>query len=524
MAGSRGSLTSAAASPGGSGSGASAGVHVHGSATPGSTTPAPGHHAGDGMGAGIAALTLQQQGGALLHQQGAAVKLEPGSREWQQQMQLQAAAAAHANAAALLGATQLAAASPGAAAAAGAPQAAGLMPQLMFMPTAAAMQQQAAHAQAQQLEQQQVAALSSMLLLERQLSSAAGAGAPGGGAGSSSSRQQQAGAAQQLLAGGDGRPQVSHSTVEKQRRDRLNHLIEELGGIVPPSDPKYGSDANCVRRPKHVVLADTINLLKAMQTQLRIEEAEICTLKQQAAAVAAMAAQHQAGHAAVPEAADALMCPASSGGGGAAPARPASPLGSPTAAATRAAAAAAAGGGGGGEDASGMHCELPSAPVGGGNATGVVVEQGVGCLFVKINCRDRRGLLSDVVGALRSFPVVISTAAITTTADGKVHDVFEVRWLRAGGACEGAAQHGRAAVPRTSRCIPMPPCNPPPPPPPRLSDHSHTTPLIDCPGAHRGRERDSGGHPVRCAPGPVCGQGAQQARPQGLVRHHARMT
>jgi hypothetical protein len=44
-----------------------------------------------------------------------------------------------------------------------------------------------------------------------------------------------------------------------------------------------------------VILADTINLLKAMQTKLQIEEAEICTLKQQAAAVGAIAAQHQVG-------------------------------------------------------------------------------------------------------------------------------------------------------------------------------------------------------------------------------------
>ena len=51
----------------------------------------------------------------------------------------------------------------------------------------------------------------------------------------------------------------------------------------------------CLSPPQHVILADTINLLKAMQTKLQIEEAEICTLKQQAAAVGAIAAQHQVG-------------------------------------------------------------------------------------------------------------------------------------------------------------------------------------------------------------------------------------
>jgi hypothetical protein len=208
-----------------------------------------------------------------------------------------------------------------------------------------------------------------------------------------------------------GKPQISHSTVEKQRRDRLNSLIDELSDMVPPADPKYGCDTNSVRRPKHVVLADTINLLKAMQTKLQIEEAEICTLKQHAAAVGAIAASHQAGHAAVPEAADAMMQAAAAG------------CASPEHMAY-------------GDVCGGMPVELPTAPGSGANSTGVLVEHGVGCLYVKVNCKDRKGLLSDVVSALKALPVVISTAAITTTKDGKVHDVFEVSAHSAvGGSC-----------------------------------------------------------------------------------------
>lgn len=48
-----------------------------------------------------------------------------------------------------------------------------------------------------------------------------------------------------------------------------------------------------------------------------------------------------------------------------------------------------------------MPVELPAAPEAGGHATGVLVEQGIGCLYVKLNCKDRKGLLSDVVSALK---------------------------------------------------------------------------------------------------------------------------
>lgn len=36
---------------------------------------------------------------------------------------------------------------------------------------------------------------------------------------------------------------LSHSTVEKQRRDRLNSLIEDLADIVPPSEAKFRGEA-----------------------------------------------------------------------------------------------------------------------------------------------------------------------------------------------------------------------------------------------------------------------------------------
>ncbi|KAF6254412.1 hypothetical protein COO60DRAFT_1703344 [Scenedesmus sp. NREL 46B-D3] len=275
------------------------------------------------------------------------------------------------------------AAAPSSIAAGGTPGGQQGMPQVVFIQGPAA----AASARTQQQQQQQLAATlnRSASTREQQQRGAAQAGVgkpslhrcaslPDGGGSSSS--------------GGKG--QISHSTVEKQRRDRLNSLIDELSEIVPPADPKYGNDASSVRRPKHVVLSDTINLLKAMQAKLQIEEAEICTLKQQAAAVTAIAAasHQQQGLAAAGS-----------------PPHPPGPEG------------------GCGTGLAG----LPGAPEGGLPSSGVLVEAGVNCLFVKVNCRDRKGLLADVVSALRTLPVVICTAAITTTKDGTVHDVFEVR-------------------------------------------------------------------------------------------------
>jgi hypothetical protein len=263
------------------------------------------------------------------------------------------------------------------------------LPQVVFIQGPAAAAATAAATAARTQQQQQLAASMSRAasLREQQQRSVAHAGV-------SKPSLNRCASTTDGSSNSGGKGQISHSTVEKQRRDRLNSLIDELSDIVPPADPKYGNDASSVRRPKHVVLSDTINLLKAMQTKLQIEEAEICTLKQQAAAVTAIAAaSHQQ---------QGLAAAAACGSGS-----PLSPAGS--------------------DGCDTGLAALPLAPEGGVPSSGVLVEHGVNCLFVKVNCRDRKGLLSDVVSALRAFPVVICTAAITTTKDGTVHDVFEVR-------------------------------------------------------------------------------------------------
>ena len=87
---------------------------------------------------------------------------------------------------------------------------------------------------------------------------------------------------------------ISHSTVEKQRRDRINALIDEVRSLATmdqneqpcarlkapmplqlrelvPSQPGDGvpADGNSdSKRPKHVVLADTIALVKSLQIKV----------------------------------------------------------------------------------------------------------------------------------------------------------------------------------------------------------------------------------------------------------------
>ncbi|GFH21652.1 uncharacterized protein HaLaN_19004, partial [Haematococcus lacustris] len=59
----------------------------------------------------------------------------------------------------------------------------------------------------------------------------------------------------------------------------------------------------------------------------------------------------------------------------------------------------------------------------------VVVDRGpADSLYVQVKCRDRKGLLSDIINALKKLPLEVRTAAVTTQPDGLVRDVFEI-WL-----------------------------------------------------------------------------------------------
>jgi hypothetical protein len=269
-------------------------------------------------------------------------------------------------------------------------------------------------------------------------------------------------------SGGGGT--LSHSTIEKQRRDRLNGLLDELGTMVPPSDGR--SDGS--RRPKHVILSDAIALLGSLQEQLRLGVDEISSLKTRLAAAEAGGRGGASSGSVVAGGGIDIAARAGSGtasaAGGCGLARPepsssaetAACLLPPTPVCTSPA------------DAlpgmlrcasSDADLSLP-APAGGGTPgapASVTVEQEGGCLRVAVSCHDREGLLGDLVAALKGTGARIAKASITTTGDGAARDDFELR-LEGGGdtlrvedvrgavmAALGGGGAGAAAAARSKR-------------------------------------------------------------------------
>lgn len=207
-----------------------------------------------------------------------------------------------------------------------------------------------------------------------------------------------------------GKPMVSHSTVEKQRRDRINSLIDELRDLVPPpshqeqrsegGEGSMGGGVDGGKRPKHQVLSDTISLVKELQNKLAVSEERAAALQRHEDTCPfhgleehAVADKRAAQPGSEPPQQQAMEATGGCSG---------------TTSASVSAAALS--------DAAAMSVD---------SQEGVEIEQGAGCLFVKVCCRDRHGLLADIVRTLKAVPVEISSAAITTRGN-YVHDVFQI--------------------------------------------------------------------------------------------------
>jgi UTP:GlnB (protein PII) uridylyltransferase len=59
--------------------------------------------------------------------------------------------------------------------------------------------------------------------------------------------------------------------------------------------------------------------------------------------------------------------------------------------------------------------------------TGIEVDKGPNHCYIKVSCQDRRGLLADILMAINALPMEVRRAAITTSTEEHVTDIFEMR-------------------------------------------------------------------------------------------------
>ena len=176
-----------------------------------------------------------------------------------------------------------------------------------------------------------------------------------------------------------------HGASEKQRRDRMNVLVEELRVLgasrccmmpiiarltsptVPaPNCPETGAQVPESKRSKCAVLQDTANAVRELRQRCEAQETELEALRAMAASASQRTTQQSVSPAAV-----------------------GTPSGHPTV-----------------------------VKVCGGEP---------GRWLLIITCADRRGLLADLMNAVRGLGLSVARASIVTKADGSVHDVFETQ-------------------------------------------------------------------------------------------------
>ena len=218
--------------------------------------------------------------------------------------------------------------------------------------------------------------------------------------------------------------QVSHSVAEKQRRDRINTLIDELRELVPidfetAEIQPYGDDPS--KRPKHVVLSDTIKFVRNTRARQLAEQKE----KDRVMAVDAEAVGEDRGNcaaASVKKETEGLDS-TSQCSNGELPSRKGLDTGAARATAARKRVGSMNSDSSQGSDTHTLDTN---------DSENTKIEISVGalqedCKFsVNVNGKDRNGLLHDITRGLKSMGLEIKTAVIKTEATGVVSDTFEV--------------------------------------------------------------------------------------------------
>ena len=175
---------------------------------------------------------------------------------------------------------------------------------------------------------------------------------------------------------------VSHSAAEKQRRDRINTLIDELREMVPLDaeceDSNYLEDP--LKRPKHVVLSDTIKYVKKTLAGIKVEAIDI-PKNSSAKKIHSQHSQQSLNS-------ESLLRRSRDN-----------------------------------SDASSEKSDLSE----GGNTVDISVDLDQDKnLSVNVLGKDRNGLLHDITRALKALNLEIKHAVIQTRKDGCVNDIFEI--------------------------------------------------------------------------------------------------
>ena len=209
------------------------------------------------------------------------------------------------------------------------------------------------------------------------------------------------------------KPTVSHSAAEKQRRDRINTLIEELRELVPAdrdaAEPSYVDDP--LKRPKHVVLSDTIKFVRLVLPKYKQER--------EAEAAAAAAAGPQSSGAPGTKTAPGMPPPIDP-----ATASVAAKLVKKEEGVARQEKFAERG-------RLSSDSSIDSEDTNGSYELEINVstkqskDSAKETYAVNVLGKDRNGLLHDITRALRTLELEISHAVIQTEASGRVNDIFE---------------------------------------------------------------------------------------------------